>query len=345
MIRYSLESAKDVAQVAADKENLDLKSGACLVSIDIRGCCGQATLPEAKAVIQGEELDSSLVTGTTLQWFPKPKLKFVNKYVQQANRTMNAIGVQFSKGLTLIPLLKLPELIERLDEMQQSFIDEVDEICENYDDILYDFKEDNQEVAEYIEALRYQVTDFRGRFVFTMTPPMAVSLLFDEDVAEESHRVVLTLWDEVAEAAEALYQNSFIGKERISQKAVSAVKKLRGKLLSLSFLHDGIDTVIDGFDNILSSLPDKGYVEGNGFNALAHFVLQMSDAERLRMIAEGVSQFVNSDDDSVEDHSEIDDDFDQSIPLSAIEQKNDTPLDTNFRNAWQQDGALTFGGF
>ena len=276
-------------QVSANLVNMNpsLKEGACLLAVEVKGSCGEATLPKTRTVLDGNELSSELLKGTTLQWFPREHLRFVNKTVQRVSRLLSKEGVAFGRGLTMVPLAQIDEIQTELDKMKMEFSEEVDNICADFESIIDAHKVDNQEVSHLIERFKLECDTFKGRFVFKAIPPMAVQPLFEDDEEDLKNQITLTLWDEIAADAAALAKNSFVGKEKCGQRVISAINKLRRKLINLSFLDKGILKVVDSFDEALKGLPKTGDISGGEFHRLAHYVSDISEPENLKGIASG----------------------------------------------------------
>lgn len=264
-----------------------LKDGACLMAVQVTGSCGESTLTGSAALLDGETLESSLIKGTSIQWFPKEQLRFVNKTLQRVNRLFSQHGVAFGKGLTLVPLSKSDEVQAKLDQLKAEFNDAVDCIVNGFDEALEEHKKVNADIAHLIDRFKLDAEQFRGRFAFKAIPPMAVQPLFEEDEEALRESITQTLWEEIAEDAAKLAKGTFIAKEQCSQKAVSAVKKLKAKLTNLAFLDEGIFKVVESFDEALNDLPTSGPIEGGYFHRLANYVQTISQESNLRAIAAG----------------------------------------------------------
>ena len=284
-MNFDIATAKKTAADAANNTNLDIRSGACLVSVKVQGSCGQSTLPKSKTIIDGESLDSDLVKGTALQWFPKEELRFANRILQQVTRLLGSCGVAYGKGMTLVPLTSLVDLKHDLDNLESAFDAELQTLCNKYHEIIKQHQINNPDVAELIARHALTEGEFKSRFIFRVMPPMAMSPLFEDDEGAVVADVVSTLWDEVAEDAAKLHKNSFSRKEKVSQKAVSAIKKLRRKLANLGFLEPKIDSVVDAFDSALAVLPKTGYIVEEKLHKLGHFVLQAASVDTLKAMA------------------------------------------------------------
>lgn len=303
---FSVDKAKEVAEQASSNSSIDLKTGACLISVTVRGSCGQATIPKSKVELEGEKLESDLLKGTTLQWFPKEPLRFVNRTTQRVAAVLNQFGIAYGKGLTLVPLASLDELALEIEDINKEFQKDLDFCIDERVSILQQHKANNPDVSHLIDRFTLDDNEFRGRFKFKVHPPMAMTPLFDEDTDDLTQEASTTLWDEVAAAASKLHDGSFLGKEKTSQRSASAVKKLRKKLIGLSFLNSGMDDVIAAFDTVIDSLPKTGNLESNDFHRLGHFLLQISDSSRLEKLANGIGLVPFEDE---EPEVEIEDDI------------------------------------
>lgn len=312
-MNFDIATAKKIAADAVNNTSLDIKSGACLVSVKVQGSCGQSTLPKSKTIIDGASLDSDLVKGTALQWFPKEELRFSNRILQQVTRLLGSCGVSYGKGMTLVPLASLVDLKHDLNSLENEFDAELQTLCGRYQEIIRQHQIKNPDVAELIGRHALTEGEFKSRFIFRVMPPMAMSPLFEEDEGAVVADVVSTLWDEVAEDAAKLHKNSFARKEKVSQKAVSAIKKLRRKLANLGFLEPKIDTVVDAFDKALAALPKTGYIVEESLHKLGHFVLQAANVDTLKSMA-GIGSLPSEE----EDDADLVSDFDGSMSTTHV---------------------------
>ncbi|WP_240224716.1 DUF3150 domain-containing protein [Rheinheimera hassiensis] len=287
-MNYSVQQAKDLAEKIAN-DNPSMANSACLVCAPEIGCTtGRITLRDAETVVDGQKVKSTALNGADLAVFPVKKLQPFNNLRVAAKRLFQNHTVQIG-DLYLCPVEKLADVLAGVEELREKFEGELTSLQANYDSLVEDHKQNLPEVAHLIERNRLPWGQFSAPFKFKVNPPLAIRPLFDEDAEMLQSSAADTLWDEVAADAANQYKTSFAGKEKISQKGINAVKRLRSKLVNLSFLHDGIDRVVDRFDELFDKLPKAGYCEGGDFHMAAHFVLQISDAQRLRDEAEGLN--------------------------------------------------------
>jgi len=89
-----------------------------------------------------------------------------------------------------------------------------------------------------------------------------------------------TLFGEVARIAREL-DKSFVGKDALSQRALSTFRRVAEKLGCLAFVDYRVQPVLDSLADWLSRVPDKGPVTGALFNEGFGLMLLVSDPRRM----------------------------------------------------------------
>ena len=89
-----------------------------------------------------------------------------------------------------------------------------------------------------------------------------------------------TLFLEVAQDAADLVENSLIGRQSVTRKALSPLKKVRDKLDGLAFLDHRVNRVVQTLDEILSRVPKTGPLEGAYLQEVFALALLLSDLEQ-----------------------------------------------------------------
>ncbi|CAA7617401.1 DUF3150 domain-containing protein [Magnetospirillum sp. SS-4] len=90
-----------------------------------------------------------------------------------------------------------------------------------------------------------------------------------------------TLFGEVARVADEAWHKSFAGKMEVSSKALSPLRGLRIKLAGLSFVEPRVTPVVDLLDAAMTSLPDKGPINGGDLVMLQGLVCLLRDPAAL----------------------------------------------------------------
>jgi hypothetical protein len=89
-----------------------------------------------------------------------------------------------------------------------------------------------------------------------------------------------TLFAEVAQIARELDQ-SFVGKDALSQRALSTFRRIREKLGCLAFVDYRVQPVLESLTDWLARVPAKGAVSGALFNEGFGLMLLVSDPQKM----------------------------------------------------------------
>ncbi|WP_076922830.1 DUF3150 domain-containing protein [Pseudoalteromonas sp. SK20] len=310
-LAYTIDAAKEASKLAANNTNLDIKSGACLISVEVQGACGESIISDSKSLIDGEVLDSELLSGTKLRWFPKEQLRFVSKCSAKARRALNQRGISFAKGATLVPISQLDDLIAELQAIDAEFKVEVEELKNLYDNTIEEHILNNQPVEAHIRKCAEEASKFASRFTFKIHPPMAIQPLFDGDEDVMTVEASQTLFEEISNEASEIYQKSFLRAERATSKKLKPVFALRDKLINLSFLDTSVARVAERFSEVLDELPKAYPLIGGDYHKVCHFLTLVSDQSKVLAYGQG------GDDLSEQEEPEPTVDEDVSIDASS----------------------------
>jgi len=287
--QQALNTAKQLT-----KQNSQLLEGCCLIGSNIRSCSGERTLPNATVEIDGKKISSSCVKGSKIQWFPRNKLSITTKYTAKISRLLMSVGVRYG-DMTVVPKSKLGDLQPELEEIYKNWTSDVNNLVVSFDDIMTEHVENNPAIAELIRKYALDKHSFQQCFRLTYLKPLAIQPLCEDDIGEIESAVAMSMWEEVAKEALNLYKASWFKEKmpvtRVSQAIRNPLKRIKDKLLSLSFLDEGVINVTRSFDDLFNKLPAAGYIENHDFYQLTNFIHVLSDESKLRMHAEGMSQF------------------------------------------------------
>jgi hypothetical protein len=100
------------------------------------------------------------------------------------------------------------------------------------------------------------------------------------NLAEQVAGLGDTLFGEVARVAREL-DKSFVGKDALSQRALSTFRRVREKLGCLAFVDYRVQPVLDSLEDWLARVPAKGPVTGALFNEGFGLMLLVSDPQRM----------------------------------------------------------------
>ena len=295
----SNKAVKDAQQTAAQAKE-KLNSNACLVSRPtISYPAGKMTVNEIVAssnlengqILNGKELDSSL------QWFPTSSLQAMNTQRKQAYDLFDSVSVAIG-AFNLVPLDKLQEVMEKLEEKRVKFLDSVSAMLSKYDDLVEKHCQDegkgknkkpkSEAVKELIrKAAKLNETDFKSVFGFEVFPAMTIQPVFESDEQVMQQKATESLWDETAKAAREHLNTTFKAEAKPTARAVNALSRIRDKLVALSFLDDGIDRVIECCDQVVQAMPKSGKLSDHEILVMTHFMSSVANVETLKATAAG----------------------------------------------------------
>jgi len=192
------------------------------------------------------------------------KLKDFLSLRRKAERLCQNYGVKFLGGYAVgkdkapVVVEKLEEIKKEFEEQKNAFLEDYEKACELWFNKVPDkWKQaiknaiEPKEKVERAISFNYQAYNVQGIDGISATLEEAFDGL-PREIARN-----------IREIATDVYEKSFSGKEKVSQKALRPLKALSEKLDSLSFLDSEIAAKATELNATLTqSLPKKGYLEG-----------------------------------------------------------------------------------
>lgn len=193
------------------------------------------------------------------------------------------------------------DIVRSLQQIERDFTQAKDRFLTSYDQTIQEWI-DKHEGWERIIAGSVVSADYvRSRMGFSwklyrIQPPDPADPL-TQGLVQEVASLGTTLFGEISKMANDAWLQSFAGKTEITRKALSPLKTIHGKLCGLSFVEPRVSPVADLIATVLSSLPDKGPIQGADLIMLQGLVSLLRDSEALalhgqRLIAGTTSQNV-----------------------------------------------------
>ncbi|MFT5723880.1 MAG: hypothetical protein ACI9JN_000997 [Bacteroidia bacterium] len=284
----ALENAKKNTESLVGNKEKSLRNVACLMTLpDISIPTGKKTVKKKELILHdGTSVTSTKLSGGALEWFPQESLSDFGTLRKQAYKVFEEKTVCVG-GMHLVALNEIDSLILDMKRIEIDWDQAVLKMEEQFDGLLQGYAVANPDIETIIKDYSLPKGEFMSVFKFKVLPPLAVQPLFPEQEAEIAISATESLWEEISSEAKRQYKTSFAKGENVTQKAKTALSRIRDKLVSMSFLDDGIDIVVETFDSVMSRLPKTGKIEGGLFHELAHFVSQLGDEDRLKATAAG----------------------------------------------------------
>jgi hypothetical protein len=216
------------------------------------------------------------------------ELAVFNRLKKEAERVCLKVGTRFL-GAFAVPEDFIGPVQTELERIATGFDLARDKFLSGYDDAVKGWVAKHPEFAEAInravDPVETVAANLRFDYVvFRVSQPQ----LPEEDISPEltaslDRRVGSlsdTLFREVAQDAAYWIENSLIGRQSVTRKALSPLRKIRGKLDGLAFLDHRVNRVVQTLDEILGRVPKTGPLEGTYLQEVFALALLLSDLER-----------------------------------------------------------------
>lgn len=224
----------------------------------------------------------------SMKVFDPEGLKIFQKLKRRAERKALDMGVRFLNGAA-VPVERLQGLATEIEaikvefeEAREVFLSEYDKAVENWLAQFPDWKEVLQRAV-----LPRQVVAGRLSFDF--------QVFHIQEAAEDKGGVDRVtkglggqLLKEIAQDARVLLEKSYLGREKVTQKAINPIREMLAKMDGLAFVSPVAPPVIRRIKATLDTLPKQGPVEGSQFNALVGLLFILSSEEQMIEHAEKV---------------------------------------------------------
>lgn len=224
-------------------------------------------------------------------------LRPFGKLKARAEELLDNRGVRFLKGWA-IPESVAETIADQLNAIMEEFNVEKEIFLANYNRIIRDWIDQHPEWSGIIANSSVSESDVRARLdfkwqAFAVAMPRSengkVSTL-DRGLQEEVGELGNTLYAEIAKAADETWKRCYQGKSKVSHKALSPLKTIHNKLVTLSFVEPHIAPVADLVNTAISNVPRKGFITGASLIMLQGMVSMLRDPEALiehaRMVME-----------------------------------------------------------
>lgn len=286
-------------QISSPVKEIDTLSKLLLVDLNVSIWSGRKKL-RTEDLGAGVTLPpSELASLGSKKIINSDELKEFENLKRRAVRLLELNGVRFLGGYGL-PDGVAPEVAAELEDIKRKFEDQRVAFIKAYDS-NFDAWVNKWANPQWRSAVLSAKTPkdvvahkFSFRFTLCRVAPDTSNPSIAKGLAQEVNGLSGQLFREIADAAEDLLDNSFVGKDSVSRKAVSSMLKMHKKLSSLAFLNPGVSLVADYMTNVIGKLPKSGPYKGSDFQDLLSLILTLSDETKILKMA-GLFQKSNTD--------------------------------------------------
>ena len=310
-----------------------------VISVDCSVWSGSRRLkPEDLALGQGGQLPpDDVVSLGSKKLCDREVLKPFLRLREQACRVCSREGVRFLGGYAVSDLL-VDAISGELDQVQSDFERQKQDFLAQYDRHIQEWVSAHPDFADAIRRAVPDVQKVSQRFGFDYTVYKVTEAPKQDTLNHQVSKLGNTLRDEISRDAQALFEQTFSGKQKVSRKAIRPILKLRDKLHSLAFVDQGIAPVVQRLDAGLMQIPKQGSLEGEALTQLMERVLLLCSVEQMQRCADGLT--VVAEPVKIQDS-------DQTVNTpettqEAVVQENPVPTHTVVTPAEEVPAAATF---
>jgi len=243
------------------------------------------------------------------------RLKEFNRIKKEAERVCLEVGTRFLGGFAN-PQDEIPGIIKNLDNLKGEFYQAKNEFLAGYE---ADTEAWVNKYPEFGNAIRRAIEPVGSvanklnfdyvvfRVVKPETSANATETIQDESLIRRANSMSEQLFHEIAQDANQLIERSFVGKDTVTARTLSAFRRMRDKLDSLGFLDYRCMPVVDKIDRVLETLPAAGPFNGSAFSDLFALGLLLSDPDKIKRHGSGLlspSLLPESDEEEAGDQDE-----------------------------------------
>lgn len=224
------------------------------------------------------------------------ELAVFHRLKKEAERTCLKAGTRFLGGFAVpegsIDAIRseLEQIAAKFQAAREAFLSRYDQTVEEWIDRHRRFETAIRRAVEPVEAVAAGLSfDY---VVFKVSHPESTDAggKVDEALDRKVGSLGETLFREIAQEASELVESSLLGRQQVTRKALSPLKRIRDKLDGLAFLDHRVQPVVETIDGLLARTPKSGPIEGQFLSELVATALLLSDPEKTKRHGEGLSQ-------------------------------------------------------
>src|SRR5690606_32275782 len=155
---------------------------------------------------------------------------------RRAERLLGSVGIRMM-GTYAVPLDRVKELVAGLNEIRKEYEDEKVKFLANYHDSVEAWVAEQEEWGAIIRSAITPVAEIRNQLsfgwqVFHVQP----TGLDDDGLNSEIGGMAGRLFNEISREATRIFEESFLMKTKVGQRALRPIKSIQEKLEGLAFL-------------------------------------------------------------------------------------------------------------
>lgn len=222
-------------------------------------------------------------------------MRIFNTLKSRAVSILDRTGVRFLNGWA-IPQDKAIQITDDLMGIHDDFMEAKRNFLASYDQRVNDWVNQHTEWKDIItnSVVSAEYVSSRLGFkwqLFQLAVPTKKDI--HDGLKQDVNNLGITLYGEIANAAEDTWRKCYSGKEQVSQKALSPIRSIYEKINGLSFVEPCAAPIANLLRVALTQMPPKGFITGVDLLVLQGVLALLRDPEALlehgRSMINGVS--------------------------------------------------------
>ena len=262
---------------------LDLLQKLICFSLDIHIWSGRKKLTPVDLNLDGAEIPPEELASLGAKKICHPiLLTRFQALRRRAERICEASGVRFLGGFA-IPEDKAEEIAKELEVIAKDFETEKQEFIKSYKENMQSWLNTLPDRWRTMVEHSVETPDYianRISFGFQTFQVSGVKGLND-GLEKATSGLGDQLIREIGQTSRQIWDQSFLSRTKVSQKALRPIGSILEKAKGLTFIEPALGTVIDEIEQELTTLPRSGYMEGRDFHTLVGILNTLSGLDNL----------------------------------------------------------------
>lgn len=261
------------------QENVRVLDKVALINLDVHTWSGRKKLrPED---IKGNVPPKKLASLGSKRIVDPKKVATFESLKRRSERLLGSAGIKMM-GTYAVPVDRVKDLIAGLNDICKEFNDEKAKFLSSYNASVEAWIAEQEEWGEIIRSAITPVAEIRNQLsfgwqVFHVQP----TGLDDSGLEQEIGGMAGQLFNEISREATRIFEESFLMKTKVGQRALRPIRSIQEKLKGLAFLDGRAYALSEFLDATLNALPQVGSIEGEHLNKLFGLLIVLSSPAKV----------------------------------------------------------------
>ncbi len=211
---------------------------------------------------------------------PPEKLRPFAMLKSRAVSLLSRVGVPFLPGSWLIPADKAGEMSRALETIREDFNHAKDSFMAEYDATCADWISQHPGYSGMLRSSMASPDYVRSRISFAWRA-FSLRISRHSNIRDELEHLGDAIFADIAKEANVVRREVFTDRDVVTQKALSPIRNLHGKLSELGFVHPYVANAAALVRSCMEQMPPKGNIEGVHLTRVQAMLALLCDPEAL----------------------------------------------------------------